>query len=249
MKILCVPDIHQNIKWAQAIINDHIDEVDHLVLLGDFFDGKDEHASTKETCKFLIDIERNHGHKTSFLKGNHDMQYYYAYNRAAAHRNQQVERNPYMTGAYSKNRASKIAKHLTKDFIRNTQLAVYVDKVLYTHAGVVAEMFKEHGDVHKFIAFTDKLNMECLDGNCPHHPLLGCGQARNGPQEYGGLLWCDFDDEFHATNDMPIQIFGHTRHPRSPAIVGHNYCIDGAQSYYAIVTDGVPVFFGHREKK
>jgi hypothetical protein len=53
-----------------------------------------------------------------------------------------------------------------------------------------------------------KLEQEWFGKNFSHYLFRDCGRARYGPNEIGGVLWCDFDKEFEPT-DFP-QIVGHT---------------------------------------
>lgn len=90
------------------------------------------------------------------------------------------------------------------------------DKTLITHAGV-----------HKTWGFTsvenaaNKLENEWKLRNFSHFLFSAIGHARNGRDIFGGVLWCDFDDELQST--FP-QIVGHT--PGNLRTKPNALCID-----------------------
>jgi len=63
---------------------------------------------------------------------------------------------------------------------------------------------------------------EWEEKNYNHSWFSSIGRARGGRHGCGGMLWCDFEDEFTPT-DFP-QIVGHT--PRGVRVKGNSICID-----------------------
>lgn len=98
--------------------------------------------------------------------------------------------------------------------------------VLISHAG----LSREYGSVFASILTPDKtaskfselLNSYWDDKSYSHSMFSNCGRSRMGDADVGGILWCDFDDEFEP-QDFP-QIVGHT--PRGVRMKGNSLCID-----------------------
>ena len=239
MRVLAIPDFHQNVPWARGILHREANEVDRVVFLGDFFDCRVQKSSTAETCLFLDEVRAQYGEKIDFLKGNHDVGYYYLYPHAKDFHGGLKVRNKFPCSGFTSNRCFEIAKHLSEEFIKETKLAVWIDDVLYTHAGARPELFNytEAGfDIPAFLKEVDLVNSEWQFHNA--HPFFWCGHYRGGFNEFGGLLWCDFNGEFIVNEHLPKQICGHTADTVTRQR-GQNLCLDAKQTAYAIVTDGV----------
>jgi len=68
-------------------------------------------------------------------------------------------------------------------------------------------------------------------------PLLAAGKTRGGDTPIGGLTWFDWNDEF--SDDLPLpQIVGHTADEVGARQKGRSWCVDGNQSYYAVLENG-----------
>jgi len=100
------------------------------------------------------------------------------------------------------------------------QPCLLIGDTLVTHAGITRSQLGE--TTAKSVA--DKLEELWRGKHFSHHWFSDCGRARWGNAETGGVLWCDFDDEFEPT-DFP-QIVGHT--PQGLHIKGNALCIDSA---------------------
>lgn len=97
--------------------------------------------------------------------------------------------------------------------------AVLVDKTLVSHAGLSAHLslYLPVEDVF------ERLDHAWEERNWNHSWFSSIGHTRGGLSPVGGLLWCDFDDEFVPT-EFP-QIVGHT--PSGLCMKGNNaLCID-----------------------
>jgi Calcineurin-like phosphoesterase len=112
--------------------------------------------------------------------------------------------------------SQKIHSLMENDFIG---AAALVDKTLVTHAGFSRE-FNPLGlcSQEVFNVIEDQWDAR----NFSHSWLSSIGYARGGNRRCGGIIWCDFDDEFMPT--VFPQICGHT--PRGVRMKGNSLCID-----------------------
>jgi len=93
------------------------------------------------------------------------------------------------------------------------------DKTLITHAGVsrrILSVAMKVEEVHENI----KNHFDARNWNSVWFSSVG--RARGGRNNCGGILWCDFEEEFMPTS-FP-QIVGHT--PRCVRMKGNSICID-----------------------
>lgn len=110
----------------------------------------------------------------------------------------------------------KIQLLMAEDFIGGS---IQISEFLITHAGLSKEMLSLEmsvSDIHDSIEY----HFEARNWN--HGFFASIGYARGGMNRCGGIIWCDFDNEFVPT-DFP-QICGHT-----PGFVRMNknaLCID-----------------------
>jgi hypothetical protein len=240
--VLTIPDTHQNIWWVKQILEREYDKVDHILFLGDLFDSHRTDVSTvTETAEYFLKL-RNEESNLTILLGNHDAPYYSLYPNAKNFHGGLHNRNAFPCSGFTSNKCFDIAKVLTWDFIQQIKLAVQIDGVIYSHAGILPQFFPlrpEGYDIKSFFNQVDELTKDWWLH--PNHYLLGCGRARCGYQDHGGLIWCDWNIEFRDSAGLPTQIFGHTK-GNEVRQKGQNYCIDCKQTTYAIVTDGKPEF-------
>lgn len=239
-KILVLGDIHQDTDWASKILEKELSNVDKVIFLGDYFDTRYEVGSTKGTCDFLEQIKKDLGLNVIFLVGNHDINYYYHYHAAKTFRYFNLEGRFQCSGA-SKNRTYNIGKYLSEDFILNSKLAHFEDDVLYSHAGARPELFEYINgqyDIDLFIAETESLWRNWNWKGTPNHKFFNVGVCRGGHDLFGGLTWCDFNQEhWYNSNKLPIQVCGHSG-LTNPGKRGNIHCIDCRQTWYAIVDNG-----------
>lgn len=97
---------------------------------------------------------------------------------------------------------------------------------LVTHAGITQSQLN-FGTGTTVEEVQAKLEKEWEAKNYPHALFSDVGRIRYGPNEYGGILWCDFDEEFIPC-DFP-QIVGHT--PGHLRMKGNSLCIDTGAKY------------------
>lgn len=238
-KILCIPDVHQGINWAKKILEKEADAADRIIFLGDFFDIKNpwgDISTPVEVCRFMEEIRVKYKGRIDVLHSNHDLQYYYM------HSLEKYTHNPFLCSSFNRETAAVVCENLSKDFINECQFAVMHDGIVYSHAGVMPDFFFHKGkvDVEEFFNDIKSLNQNWRTD--VDNLLLGCGAVRKGPNEFGGLTWCDFDREFRADFHLPPQMFGHTRQTE-PKRKMHNWCVDCIQTFYAVVEDGNKIYF------
>jgi predicted phosphodiesterase len=74
-KILVIPDIHGRDYWKK-VVNQHIDDVDQIVFLGDYFDSFDIKPLFQiHNFKEIMEIRKMFSDKVITLIGNHDYHY------------------------------------------------------------------------------------------------------------------------------------------------------------------------------
>lgn len=242
MKLLVIADVHQNIKWVKQILEMEYDRVDHILFLGDLFDThRTDVATATETAEYFMKLSCEESNLT-ILKGNHDLPYYFLYPKARNFHGGLKAHNAFPCSGFTSSKCFDIAKVLDWCFIKRTKLAVMIDGVLYTHAGARPELFPLRPDGYDIKAFLNEASSVNDDFSIrTNHVFLGVGHVRGGFNNFGGLTWCDFNHEFRESEGLPPQIFGHTKGDEVRQ-KGQNYCIDCKQTYYAVVTDGVPEF-------
>lgn len=245
-RCLVIPDIHQDLAWAERILAQEetaSQPPDLIVFLGDYFDSyrkPPERATVAATCAWLNTTRERFGHRAVFLLGNHDIQYLEA--RAAC----LARRTPRFLGtkcgsAFTHTTAKRIAKDLSPAFWSAARLFVCVNGWLLSHAGVAP--------VHWPAAPTSTASLTLLDDQCQTAldaltlrratpPLLQAGRARGGDAPIGGITWLDWDDEFEDALSLP-QLVGHTSSELGPRQRGRSWCLDGMQTCYgSLSSDG-----------
>jgi hypothetical protein len=114
-----------------------------------------------------------------------------------------------------------------------------IDGWLFSHAGVHPEWWPGIGktpaeQMENFDAYWDRAVEQIFE--VPEDPIFAAGKARGGVADVGGPLWLDWDAEFEDELEIP-QIAGHTCCAKQTQ-KGRSYCVDMAQSAYAIVENG-----------
>jgi hypothetical protein len=214
MRTLVCPDIHEEITTLERLLAD-AGPCDKTVFLGDFYDSFNR--TTQTTVATLNWLLENHARPDyEFLYGNHDLPYAFPGIREL------------LCSGHSMSTAQLLREH--PEIWKNFKLHTGVDGWLITHAGV-----------HPKAICLDDLDACCestliglASGTAGH--AVRAGWARGGNQEYGGLTWLDWNDEFEPIEGVK-QIVGHSRGDE-PRWKGDNVCIDCDLKYYAIIEDG-----------
>lgn len=238
-KCLIIPDSHQDIKWIQAILERERGNYDHIITLGDEFDSYKSYpevASTKEMARFVIDLQNGSRGPVTQLLGNHNLAYAesWASNSRFSHKKHLFN----SCSGFTNSKAIDINKIFKWENWQKYQLFAEFSGYLISHAGF-------H---HSFWNFY-KTKEENLDGlweeareaiqsiSIKPSRLFGCGQVRGGQQKVGGPCWLD-ESEYEDHEEMPKQLFGHTRSDFVRE-KGKGVCIDCGQTVYAVLgSDG-----------
>lgn len=126
MKILIIPDIHGNWKAALKNIKDHKDEVDKVVVLGDYVDDWNENLNGPNMIdgfNQLMEFKNNEPDKFEILFGNHDLSYI-----------AQTRNGECVSGHHY-----NYAKQYKEMFIKNIDkmnIVYKIGNILFSHAGV-----------------------------------------------------------------------------------------------------------------
>lgn len=232
---LVIPDIHQNIRWAEAILQKEAANVDRIVVLGDYFDTKvDSAADAAETCIYLSKLSERFSAKFSFLVGNHDLPYLYDVQK---NRSPKIgDNNPYRNGAYEPYLSESIKRNLPVAFLNALEPFAFVQGWILSHAGIHPKHLATEPIVG-LEALYHKLTKQVvsLPDEKPTE-LAAVGIARGGTEEQGGITWLDWFKEFEDTLEWP-QIVGHTLIPE-PNQKGRSWDLDTKAGSYGILTDG-----------
>jgi hypothetical protein len=97
--------------------------------------------------------------------------------------------------------------------------AVLAGNTLISHAGFSKNMMSVKMGAQEIY---ETLEKHWENNNFAYSAFSNIGRARGGMSPYGGILWCDFENEFVPT-DFP-QIVGHT--PKYVRTKGNALCID-----------------------
>ena len=234
-KAVVIPDVHNKWKRAEAIVA--AESPDRVVFLGDYFDDFGDTpeaagATAEWLAASLADASRVH------LAGNHDLNY--------------MSRLP---GLHCVGRNHLKASAIARRGVEWSRLEPFCwlgdaggsdGSWLCTHAGLSAAFLESirpgagAADVAGVLGAA-RADLDRIDDAGHRHPFLQAGRARGGWDVSGGIVWCDYVEEYA---DVPglRQIFGHTRggavrHGRT-AGGGEHYCIDTVLRHYIAYKDG-----------
>lgn len=245
MRILVIPDIHEDLGFLNYILTyEGTESFDHIVLLGDYFDAPPGvnpcDQRLRQVAERVLEIKQKVGDRMHLLCGNHDLPYY-ALRPACGNREGRPNRRIGDWLVDTTQARAEIINEVWDDaFWRDLKGAVLLDDWLFSHAGVHPRWWSEQGK-------TSAERMACFDAYWSQvlnrlfvgreDPICAIGPARGGADAaIPGPLWQDWEEEFEDALEVP-QIVGHTRDPE-PAKKGRSYCLDMAQTAYAIVEAG-----------
>ncbi len=246
MKILVIPDLHENLDFLKYIMAvEDTASCEHVVMLGDYFDPpSSEDASLKQVQRVagtIFGFKEILGDKLHLLCGNHDLPYYAL--RPACGQN--AGRPNLMIGEWlevsSLARAEVINELWDEAFWRSLRGAVILDGWLFSHAGIHPHHWPKGGKApaDRYAKFEQRWNAQFAQIHAQpdaEPELFSIGGARRGTADFGGPLWLDWNEEFEDSLELP-QIVGHTL-CANPTQKGRSYCVDFAQAAYAIVENG-----------
>ena len=200
MAILVIPDVHHAWEWVRQITHRHAEEIEHIVLLGDYLDNNVEGRLThRESLEALMRAIREFGPHATFLCGNHDVQYIHPLGGGCSGRN--AEFAAYMETAPE---AAVLRQTL--------KAAAHVHGYLCTHAGLAPfSTLRAVRGTHAS-AYAQYLNEQwaaLMAGEVSAAWLLAVGRANGGSALASGPLWHrPWETDLEAVN----QICGHTHH-------------------------------------
>jgi len=244
MKILVIPDLHENLDFLAYILAvEDTAKFDKVVCLGDYFDPHGVvnpcEANLKRMAGTIFGMKEILGDKLHLLCGNHDLPYYAL--RPACRGNTGRPNNfiGNWLGQTTDERAEIINEIWDESFWQQLEVAVMLDGWLFSHAGVHPDWWpSELSDTaacYKWLRSEWKSAFRRIYEE-DEHPVFSAGRARGGLLPYGGPLWLDWNEEFEDALEVP-QIVGHTRCP-DPNQKGRSFCLDFAQAAYSVVEQG-----------
>lgn len=205
---LILPDIHHKCERAERIIKS--EGADEVILLGDYFDDfNDTPEQVTETCEWLS-MSVNKPNRIH-LFGNHDTHYAYNY-------------GTFKCSGFEQWKKFIVDDTVPRDVWEKLKWFHVLDNTwLITHAGLhntyipkeIIPLLSFHKDRPLFFNKLENfLNEEIEEGfksaanNIPHW-ILNAGACRGGRQRFGGITWCDFQQELSPFIGLN-QICGHT---------------------------------------
>lgn len=232
MKYLIIPDIHNRCQIAENIIKSV--NPDLTIFLGDVFDDfYDDPNIIRDVAHWFK--ESIHKKDRIHLCGNHDVHYWFKDNIRTR------------CSGYDQYKSIAINDILTeKDWEKLKFFYVLDDKWLLSHAGL-HPVWLDGGDwkankisQHSLKDVVEKLTYDSLEAKKTlysnrDHWFTYAGFSRSSrSQSYGGLLWCDWNQEFSPIKGIH-QIVGHTPCRNLKWVV----VSEGADRYDVLPLEGV----------
>lgn len=234
--ILVIPDIHENVSWVKSIMDKEKGNYDHIVFLGDYFDSRDplQSCGAKQTAKFVKQALGQEFGPATLLIGNHDAPIMESW---ISNRKYQKKKNllNYHT-KFSNSKSQEVNKIFDWGDWLKFNLFCEFNGTVFSHAGIHPFLWDLEKTKDENLNNLYKESRTTLENICFNTPsrLLGCGHTRGGYENFGGLTWLDFSEEF-VHYDIINQIVGHTRRSNTARYKGSSYCLDGGQTIYGIL--------------
>ena len=240
-KIVIVADPHNDYKKLDVIFTKEGGDIN--ICLGDWFDSftLDDTNDYISTAKYLKDVFLPNP-KNYTLFGNHDL--HYLFNSPTS-----------WCSGYEQWKYDAIDTVIGKvrgDIQDKFHWSVVVDDILLTHAGLDRRLLPPICATNEVIfKYLDENNNDArtkLKINEPHW-FYGAGYSRGGRNKCGGIVWCDFNEEFQPIDDLR-QIVGHTNQWETHRATQHitegvmnimdanNICIDTSLAQYFVLFNG-----------
>jgi hypothetical protein len=263
MRQLILPDVHNRWELVEKVIKSV--KPDKTIILGDYFDdfGDDPHIIADVADWFHHSVSQK---DRVHICGNHDVHYWFTSNHGLR------------CSGFEQFKCVAINDFVTKEDWEKLVFFYNLDnKWLLTHAGfhpswIDRANFRPSEVLeYSLPRAVSRLENETPDAKRAFYAgknhwfgMPGFSRSRNSPY-YGGLLWCDWNKEFHSVRGLH-QIVGHTpdynitwnvieegdtRQKEIPAVLGaythvltdknsHNLCLDSqpGSKYYAIYENG-----------
>tara|TARA_R100001143_G_scaffold9092_1_gene11068 strand:+ start:114 stop:806 length:693 start_codon:yes stop_codon:yes gene_type:complete len=170
-----------------------------VVFVGDYLDSFDRPVGDQfRTLELVLQANKERDDVTA-LFGNHEMSYMDPQMRCSGY-SPELQRMLDAVG-------------YTKRMRDELKVMVRVGDYLVTHAGI-SQRVLDYFDItiEQYLARPEL--------------WLDIGRSRGGPMKYGGLIWCDWNEDFVPVKGVK-QIVGHTRgRPGELRTKNDNWCID-----------------------
>lgn len=239
-RVLVIPDVHQSVEWATAILEREQGNFDHVVFLGDFFDSHfspPQVAGSEATAEFVKRIIDGVYGPATLLIGNHDLPIMQGYRACRAHK---TPHPSLVCSGYSSSTSKNAHKVLGWADWRRFELFKLVNGRLLSHAGFLGDFWVTGDTVENNLDALYRESQYALESiELGASRFWRCGDYRKDPDRkgpliiFGGPVWCDIR-EFR--DELPLsQIFGHSQKPNTIRQLGCSYCIDGGQSCYLLI--------------
>ena len=229
MQTAVIGDIHGRFEVMVAALAKH----SRVVFVGDYVDSFDRTKLDQIQCLTLALNEHNGG-SVVCLRGNHEESYIDPDARCSGWNN-------------------IMNTHIMpiQEEVRALPTHTWVDGILITHAGI-SQHFIDEILVDQYTYDLNITKQDMLEFYLERVVHQEVGYARGGSKSCGGLLWCDFFEEFGPIAGLR-QIFGHTgyrpkdysnpdaEHEKGILSDGDNWnvdCLDHCTEY-VVITDGV----------
>lgn len=233
MKILIIPDVHARSFWKRPV-EEHFDEVDKIVFLGDYCDPYQDEGieyewkDTIDNFNEIIELKKKNQDKVVLLVGNHDEHY----------RNKQFDDAARST-RYDSIHAGILYELFNGDNYKLFQLCYSVEnngkRIIFTHAGI-SKFWADKCNITYDENIQDTINSleETADGISK---LCTIGRSRTWffGEKTGSPLWCDIGEFVNdeSVDKNAIQIFGHTRLKETGSMITMDgfYCLDSREAF------------------
>lgn len=240
-RVLLVPDIHQDVFFAEKALES---DFDHVVFMGDYFDtlkeiDNEKIYGMKAMCEWLSDKYIELGDRATWLIGNHDVSYL-----AGRKLVDQMHRlRNFVCSGYTNKKRLKYSKYINLEWEQSLQLAAQVGKYTISHAGFSPIYMSPINNDDPVEGVKNMCNRWNEDRSSfmfgESHWIAMAGYSRGGGSTVGGPTWLDWNHEFTEIQDIN-QIVGHTTTASTEIRIKEsgnstNYCIDNLQQTYAIL--------------
>jgi hypothetical protein len=186
---------------------------DRVIFLGDYFDDfHDDLNQVEETCHWFVKSvqQKNRIH----LFGNHDVHYAFPYSmmRCSGFADWKYMKINDLVGPATWNQLKFF--HVLDNAWLLSHAGLHTSLVPKDAKALRQDREKMFGEIK---AFLWEQQLECLRvaANGRGSWMFNAGYSRGGFNKVGGLIWCDYNDEFHPTKGLN-QIVGHTPQKGAP---------------------------------
>lgn len=199
--IIAVGDLHGKLDIAKELLQD---KEQRIIFIGDYLDSFSGNIEEQqELLEMVLDAVQTRDN-VSALMGNHELSYLESHYRASG---------------FSWILASNLGEKNLGLMRKHLDLWIEEDSFLFSHAGMSLNWIP--------VSERDNPMGYLVEATLPS--IYQIGYSRGGNYPCGGLLWCDYYEEFKPVPDIK-QVFGHTARAEVEKGIrtddAENYCID-----------------------